>query len=105
MYTGYRTDHSMIIMQLQLGKFQKGRSYWIMNNSLLNDHQYVTEIKSIILELKSRYAVNNQTPNISFTDIPNNELLSVNDQLFWETLLLEIRGKTIAYSSFKKTRN
>ena len=24
------------------------------------------------------------------------------DQLFWETLLLEIRGKTIAYSSFKK---
>ena len=93
----------MIMMQLQLGKFQKGRSYWKMNNSLLKDHQYVTEIKSIILEVKSRYAVNNQNPNIFFADIPNNELLlSVNDQLFWETLLLEIRGKTIAYSSFKK---
>ena len=102
-YPGYRTDHSMIMMQLQLGKFLKGRSYLKMNNSLLKDHQYVTEIKSIILEVKSRYAVNNQNPNISFTDIPNNELfLSVNEQLFWETLLLEIRGKTIAYSSFKK---
>ena len=76
-----------------------------MNNSLLNDHQYVTEIKSIILEVKSRYAVNNQNPNISFTDISNNELLlSMNDQLFWETLLLEIRGKTIVYSSFKKDK-
>ena len=106
-YPGYRTDHSKIMMQLQLGKFQKGRSYWKMNNSLLKDHQYVREIKNIILEVKSRYAVNNPNPNISFTDIPNNELLSsVNDQLFWETLLLEIRGKTIAYSSLKKkTRN
>ena len=34
-YPGYRTDHSMIMMQLQLGKFRKGRSYWKMNNSLL----------------------------------------------------------------------
>ena len=41
----------MIRMQLQLSKFQKGRSYWKMNNSLLKDHQYVTEIKSIILEV------------------------------------------------------
>ena len=77
----------MIMMQLQLGNFQKGRSYWKMNNSLLKDHQYVTVIKSIILEVKNRYAVNNQNPNVSFTDTPYNELLlSVNDQLCWETL-------------------
>ena len=63
-YPGYRTDYSMIMMQLQLGKFQKGRYYGKMNNSLLKDHQYVTEIKSIILEVKSRYGVNSQNPNV-----------------------------------------
>ena len=26
----------------------------------------------------------------------------INDQLFFETLMMEIRGKTISYSSFKK---
>ena len=39
-YPGYITDHSMIMMQLQLGKIQKGRSYLKMSNSLLKD-QYV----------------------------------------------------------------
>ena len=29
-------------------------------------------------------------------------LLTINNQLFWEILLLEIIGKTIAYSSYKK---
>ena len=36
--------------------------------------------------------------NISQTDIK----FSINDQLFMEVLLMEIRGKTISYASFKK---
>ena len=35
--------------------------------------------------------------NISQTDIK----FSINDQLFMEVLLVEIRGKTISYASFK----
>ena len=34
--------------------------------------------------------------------IPNVEIqFVINDQLFLETLLMEIRGKTISYSAFK----
>ena len=59
-YPGYRTDHSLILVQLQLGKFQKGKSYWKMNNSLLKDHEYVKAVKELILEVKNRYALQNQ---------------------------------------------
>ena len=32
---GYRTDHSQIVLQFDFGKFEKGKSYWKFNNSLL----------------------------------------------------------------------
>ena len=36
-------------------------------------------------------------------DIPNTEIqFTINDQLFMEILLVEIRGKSISYSSHKK---
>ena len=31
-------------------------------------------------------------------------MFTISDQLFFETLLMKIRGKTIAYSSFKKRK-
>ena len=42
---GYKTEHSLILLKLEFGKFQKGRSYWKSNNSLLKDNSYVTEVK------------------------------------------------------------
>lgn len=30
---GYRTDHSKITLEIQIGKFKKGHSYWKFNNS------------------------------------------------------------------------
>ena len=42
---GYQTDHSLILLKFDFGKFQKGKSYWKFNNSLLKDENYVTEIK------------------------------------------------------------
>ena len=57
------------------------------------------EIKNIITETKIQYARKNQ--NVEFID-DNDILFDINDQLFYETLLMEIRGRTISYSSFKK---
>lgn len=37
---GYRSDHSLIMISLDFGKFQKGRSYWKFINSLLKDEVY-----------------------------------------------------------------
>ena len=39
----------------------------------------------------------------SIDDIPNEHVeLIISDQLYFEMLLLEIRGKTISYASYKK---
>ena len=38
-------------------------------------------------------------------NIPDSELqLSINDNLFLETLLMNIRGETISYTTFKKKK-
>ena len=52
---GYRTDHSLIKLQLEFGHFKKGKSYWKMNNSLLKDITYVKKIKQKIQEVKEQY--------------------------------------------------
>ena len=57
---GYQTDHSLILLKFDFGKFQKGKSYWKFNNSLLKDENYVTEIKKIIESTKLLYANKNQ---------------------------------------------
>ena len=57
---GYQTDHSLILLKFDFGKFQKGKSYWKFNNSLLKDENYVTETKKIIESTKLLYANKNQ---------------------------------------------
>ena len=100
--SGYRTDHSLITLGLQFDKFKKGKSFWKLNNSLLQDIEYVNSIKNTILNVKKQYMVPvynvDNLKNIS-TDVIQ---FTINDQLFFETLLMEIRGKTISYASYKK---
>ena len=68
-----------------------------MNNSLLKDPDYVKLIKEKIFQVKQQYAKEEQLIN---RNIPHEEILfNINDQLFFETLLFEIRGQTISYSS------
>ena len=100
---GYRTDHSMIYLSFKFGKFKKGNSYWKFNNSLLKDQNYVTEIKNVIKEVKTQYIVEIPELNNDVNEIPLQDItFSINDQLFFEMLLLAIRGKTVAYASHKK---
>ena len=42
---GYRTDHSIVLLDIDFGKFKKGRSYWKFDNSLLHDKDYINQIK------------------------------------------------------------
>ena len=99
---GYRTDHSVIILSLQFEKFEKGRGLWKFNNSLLYDKDFLELINNKIQDIKKQYAVPvynfDNIENISNTEIG----FTINDQLFLETLLMEIRGKTISYSSYIK---
>jgi hypothetical protein len=86
-------------------KFKKGNSYWTFNNSLLKDHQYVSEINNLIKCVRSLYTSKIQTSDlnpdlISDTDI----ILSISDQLFFGTLMMEIPDKTIVYP-LKKSKD
>ena len=106
--SGYRTDHSFITTTIGQSKKKTSKTFWKFNNSLLKDQKYITTIKEVIKNTKIQYADNNQNEydNIDLEDIPNSNIkFNITDQLFLETLLMEIRGKTIAYSSFKKKQD
>lgn len=100
--TGYKSDHSMVTISLAMDNFEHGRPLWKHNNSLLADSEYLKIINSKILEVKKQYSL--PVYNLDNIDkIPDNELqLVINDQLFLETLMMEIRGKSISYATYKK---
>ena len=99
---GYRTDHSIIDIQFDLCKIDRGRGYWKLNNCLLKEKDYVDMVKATICEIVEQYAaipyITNSLKNIHPKDIQ----FTINDQLFFEMLLMEIRSKTITYSIRKK---
>ena len=91
----------MVILELNFTNFKQGRSYWKHNDSLLSDTDYVNQINEKILEVKWQYAL--PVYNLEDLDnIPNEEIqFTISDQLFLDVLLMEIRGKSISYASFK----
>ena len=98
----YRSDHSIVTLCLKFNDFIRGKGFWKFNNSLLYDEEFLTSIKTVIQNVKKQYAVPiynfDNLNNVQDTDI----IFTIDDQLFLETLLMEIRGKCISYSSFKK---
>ena len=100
--SGYRTDHSAIILKLKFQENNSGKGYWKFNNSLLKDKKYVDSIKKVIEDVKQTYGTNIRPgENISNQNLQ----FSINDQLFLETLLMIVRGNTIKFSSIKKKEN
>lgn len=99
---GYRSDHSIVSLELKTDQHKRQRPYWKFNNTLLKDKGYVNEVKNVIIELKQQYcALVYCHDNIH--KVKNEDLqLTINDQLFFEMILLEIRGKSIAYAAHKK---
>ena len=80
----------------------KGKGLWKFNNSLLHDTEYVKLVKKQIKDVKEQYSVHVYNKE-ALRDIDNLDIqLTMNDQLFLEILLTEIRGKTISYATFKK---
>ena len=92
----------MVTLTLTMNNFQHGKGLWKHNNSLLTDADYLEAINSKILEIKKQYCL--PVYNLENMDqIPDEELqFIINDALFLETLMMEIRGKSISYASYKK---
>ena len=97
----YRSDHSPVQVEFRTDAMSKGKPFWKFNNSLLKDKCHIDEVKKVILDVKKQYVCTTDPDNVC--KVPNEELkLTISDQLFYEMLLLEIKGETISYASFKK---
>lgn len=99
---GYRTDHSLIGLDFQIAKFRRGRGYWKFNSALLHDKNYAKIVKDTLWETVEMYAplpYNRQNLKTLPLDVVQ---WTISDQLFLETLLMNIRCKTISFSSWKK---
>ena len=42
---GYKTDHSIIEIELIINYFQRGKGFWHVNNSHMKNKDYVSNVK------------------------------------------------------------
>ena len=103
---GYRTNHSLIKLSLNLENISRGNGYWKFNNSLLKDEQYLEKIKLLIIETINRYSTEETDLNLNNFEKHDfkNQKFVIDDQLLCDTLLVLIRGETISFSSMKKKK-
>ena len=89
----YRSDHSLVFLELKTEGRKYGKQYWKFNSSLLKDKTYISMMKQLILDVKKQYSV--PVYNLDNIDYIPDELIEfqINDQLFFEVLLMEIRRK------------
>ena len=102
---GYRSDHSMVSLELQFTKESKFRNFWKFNSSLLKDQEFVNEINNVITKIKQQYAI--PVYNTEKLDsIPLDEIeFVISNQLFLDTLFMEIRSKSMEYGAKKKRKD
>ena len=98
---GHHTDHSIATISLKFYYFEKGKDLWKMNSALLSDKDYLDQINNLISSIVYEYAL----PVYDIDYIKNYIIFTINDQLFLETLLVKIRGQTIAYAPYKQNLN
>ena len=100
----YRSDHSPVVLTIKLNEFKRGRGLWKFNSSLLLDKVYVDRIKDCINKTKLEYICPVYN-HLNICEIENSGIqFVISDQLFLETLLLNIRGQTISFATYKKSQ-
>lgn len=75
-----------------------GKGFWEFNNSLLKDKACIECLNKVIdnaIQLAGIYL-----ENVLYTDYACMQFI-INNELFIETLLMEIRGRTISYTRHK----
>ena len=99
---GYRSDHSILQLDILLNKFYRGKGSWKFNTNLLKDINYLKLINECIQEEIIKYAV--PVYNIEKINLINEHdiHLRIPDDLFLEMLILRMRGESVKFSSIKK---
>ena len=97
--TRWKSDQAPITINFSVNGEQRGRRTWKFNNSLLTHKVFKTLIKEEVREQKAIYAASPYNPD-KVRDLPNKDFqIVISYRLFWETLLVTLRGKIITYSA------
>ena len=91
---GYRTDHSLLSLEITIGNLKRGKGFWKFNTSLLHDSNYIQMVKEVIKDTLQ----DNNSLELGTTSLGYNQML-------FEMIKLNIRGRTIAYSTKKAKEN
>ena len=85
---GFKTDHSMVTIQVALHTNPRGPGFWKLNTSFLSETEYINQIKTTIEGIKDEY---------------QNEK-SLNASLLWEMIRLKVREQGVRYAKTKKAK-
>jgi len=94
----YRSDHKLIIMEIDKQNWKRGKGFWKLNTGLLSDSNYINLVKHTIAETAEKYSKKPAGKDNSKKEY------TVDDQTLWEMIKLEVRGQTIQYSSRNKRK-
>ena len=85
---GFKTDHSMITLNISLHSNPRGPGFWKLNTSLLADKDYIDLIRLTIHETQNEYE-NDET---------------INPALLWDMIKLKTREKSLSFAAAKKRK-
>ena len=101
---GYRSDHSIVTLELKLMDQNRGKGFYKMNTSLLRDKEYVQMIENVIRNTTLTYSLPIYSHNFVH-ECPSEVEVTISWSLFWETLILNMRTETISFSIHRKRRS
>ena len=81
---GYRSDHSLVSLEIEWTEVTRGKGFWKFNSSLLVDPEYVNLVKQVIEAVKEQFREHHSS------------------QTILEMIKLKLRGVTIPYCARKK---
>ena len=105
-HAGYRSDHNIVSLNVKEPHMKRGPGLWKFNAALLEDQEYNELIRKLTINIVKQYALpiyNNEyiSDPINFDNIQ----FTVTCGLFYETLLMMIRGETVRFSKQKARKN
>ena len=98
---GYRTDHSMVTLKIDVQKHTRGRGFFKINNSLLQCEEYPGKVRETIMNTLLTYALPVYTEDFVRQN-PHRIQIYISWSSFWETLVLNMRTETVSFAIRKR---
>ena len=97
-HPGYRSDHSLLEINIQLSSFKRGRGLWKFNCSLLQNIDYINIVNQTIDEVKLRYCSPVYDPDFVKENCNFDLQFVIEYDLLLEMMPLKIRDITTKFS-------